>query len=551
MIKRNPSVRNQRSKGCKVKHVLQGILLLGVCFWLIYQVKHNHDKKKEFDKNDLKLPSRTEPDQIVKLGRKDLLPGKVEVVDQNEKHEEEDEDEHVVDDVENKREHDEHQQEGEDGHKHETEESEENVDEVREEHGEEENKHGVLEEQEEDESKSEEIEDEGVDVETDENDHDKSDADNNDHDDDVVDDEKEKEEEGDETENEEKEDEEKGGLVENHENHEAREEHYKGDDASSAVTHDTHSTSTETETSNLENADLTVQLNIGKPENETTYHSDESNRNQNDSDLKVTEGELTDAISSNSTAGKEAAGNDSSLVSDETVKTNTDSHLNVSKNQTAVITEASINSTDTGKDESSSSEQIKTVILSESDHAQNVTVNTTITGDIKQAEGLEQSGNKTSEANLPNNDATVSAKPEIRDAAPQESSTLGDNALEKTEGYVASNGTENISSSLDRNVSSNTTESDKSEVSTETSETNETQNSDVTEDEMFKGDTQTSDEKSDSSSVNDVLDSVVHDAIESADTHSIHEDMAKARTDLDTLPDIINEGNESDENAAE
>jgi hypothetical protein len=191
------------------------------------------------------------------------------------------------------------------------------------------------------------------------------------------------------------------------------------------------------------------------------------------------------------------------------------------------------------------------VILSESDHAQNVTVNTTITGDIKQAEGLEQSGNKTSEANLPNNDATVSAKPEIRDAAPQESSTLGDNALEKTEGYVASNGTENISSSLDRNVSSNTTESDKSEVSTETSETNETQNSDVTEDEMFKGDTQTSDEKSDSSSVNDVLDSVVHDAIESADTHSIHEDMAKARTDLDTLPDIINEGNESDENAAE
>jgi hypothetical protein len=550
MIKRNPSIRNQRSKGFKVKHVLQVILLLGVCFWLIYQVKHNHDKKKEFDKNDLKLPSRTEPDQIVKLGRKDLLPGKVEVVDQNEKHEEEEEDEHVVDDVENKREHDEHQQEGEDGNKHETEESEENVDEVREEHGEEENKHGVLEEQEEDESKSEEIEDEGVDVETDENDHDKSDADNNDHDDDVVDDEKEKEEEGDETENEEKEDEEKGSLVENHENHEAREEHYKGDDASSAVTHDTHSTSTETETINLENADSTIQMNIGKPENETTYHSDESNRNQNDLDLKVTDGEVTDAISSNATAGKEA-GNDSSSVSDETVKTNTDSHLNVSKNQTAVITEASSNSTDTGKDESSSSEQIKTVILSESDHAQNVTVNTTITGDIKQAEGLEQSGNKTSEANLPNNDATVSAKPEIRDAAPQESSTLGDNALEKTEGYVASNGTENISSSLDRNVSSNTTESDKSEVSTETSETNETQNSDVTEDEMFKGDTQTSDEKSDSSSVNDVLDSVVHDAIESADTHSIHEDMAKARTDLDTLPDIINEGNESDENAAE
>ncbi|PNX82213.1 hypothetical protein L195_g026274, partial [Trifolium pratense] len=382
------------------------------------------------------------------------------------------------------------------------------------------------------------------------NDHDKSEADN-DHDDEVVDDEKEKEE-GDEIENEEKEDEEKGGLVENQENHEAREEHYKGDDASSAVTHDTHSTSTETETVNLENADLTLQMNIGKPENETTYHSDESNRNQNDSDLKVTEGEVTDAISSNATARKEA-GNDSSSVSDETVKTNTDSHLNVSSNPTAVITEASSNSTGTGNDESSSSEQIKTVILSESDHAQNVTVNATITGDIKQAEGLEQSGNKTSEGNLPDNDATVSAKPENRDAASQESSTLGDNALEKTEGSVASNVTENISSSLDRNVSSNTTESDKSKGSTESSEANETQNVDVTEDEMFKGDNQTSesDEKSDSSSVTDVLDSVVHDAFDSADTHSMHEDMEKARTDLDTLPDIINEGNESDENAAE
>ncbi|MCI55778.1 myb-like protein X-like, partial [Trifolium medium] len=46
-----------------------------------------------------------------------------------------------------------------------------------------------------------------------------------------------------------------------------------------------------------------------------------------------------------------------------------------------------------------------------------------------------------------------------------------------------------------------------------------------TEDEMFKGDTQTSenDEKSDSSSVTDVLDSVVHDAFDSADTHSMHD----------------------------
>lgn len=545
MIKRNPTSRNQRSKGFKVKHVLQVILLLGVCFWLIYQVKHNHDKKKEFDKNDMKLPIRTETDQILKLGRKDLHPGKVEA-DKNEKHEEEEEDEHIVDNMQNKREHDEQQQEGEEGNKHETEEeSEDNVHEGREEQDEEENKHGA-EEQEENESKSEEVEDEGGDVEIDENDHEKSEADN-DRDDEVVDEEKDKEEEGDdETENEDKEDEEKVGLVENHDNHEAREEHYKADDASSAVAHDTHETSTET--GNLEHSDLSLQ-NTRKPENETN-HSDESNGSQNGSDLKVTEGELTDGISSNATAGKDT-GNDS--FSNETAKTNPDSQLDLSSNLTAVITEASSNSTGTGDDTSSSSEQIKAVILSESDHAQNATVNTTITGDIKQTEGLEQSGSKISEGNLPGNDSIVSVKPESRVAAPEEYSSLGASALEKTIGFVASNVTDNVSSNLNRNASSDATESDKSKGSTETSEANETQNIDATEDEMFKGDTQTSetDEKSDTSSVIEILDSIEHDTIDSSDTQNIHEDMAKARTDLDTLPDIRNEGNDSDENAAE
>ena len=545
MIKRNPTSRNQRSKGFKVKHVLQVILLLGVCFWLIYQVKHNHDKKKEFDKNDTKLPIRTETDQILKLGRKDLHPGKVEA-DKNEKHEEEEEDEHIVDNMQNKREHDEQQQEGEEGNKHETEEeSEDNVHEGREEQDEEENKHGT-EEQEENESKSEEVEDEGGDVERDETDHEKSEADN-DRDDEVVDEEKDKEEEGDdETENEDKEDEEKGGLVENHDNHEAREEHYKADDASSAVAHDTHETSTET--GNLEHSDLSLQ-NTRKPENETN-HSDESNGSQNGSDLTVTEGELTDGISSNATAGKET-GNDS--FSNETAKTNPDSQLDLSSNLTAVITEASSNSTGTGDDTSSSSKQIKAVILSESDHAQNATVNTTITGDIKQTEGLEQSSSKISEGNLPGNDSIVSVKPESRVAAHEESSTLGASALEKTIRFVASNVTDNVSSNLNRNASSDATESDKSKGSTETSEANETQNIDATEDEMFKGDTQTSetDEKSDTSSVTEILDSIEHDTIDSSDTQNIHEDMAKARTDLDTLPDIRNEGNDSDENAAE
>ncbi|PQQ10772.1 neurofilament medium polypeptide [Prunus yedoensis var. nudiflora] len=44
MLKQSPS-RNQRSKGFKVKHALQMFLLLAICIWLLYQLKHSHDKK--------------------------------------------------------------------------------------------------------------------------------------------------------------------------------------------------------------------------------------------------------------------------------------------------------------------------------------------------------------------------------------------------------------------------------------------------------------------------------------------------------------------------
>ncbi|XP_027365665.1 dentin sialophosphoprotein-like [Abrus precatorius] len=544
MIKRFPS-RNNRSKGIKVKHVLQIILLVGVCFWLIFQVKHNHDKKKEFDKNDAKLSVRRQTDEILKLGRRDLHPDKVEV-NQNEKREEEEEDEHIEEDEENKHDHNER----EEGNMHDTEEHEDNKHEGREQ--EEEVKHGA-EEQEEDENKSEDAEDEGRrigDGEIDENDQEKSEVDT-DRDDEFLDEEKEKEEEGDEKDNE-NEDEEKGGFVENDNNHEAREEHYKGDDASSAVAHDTHATGTETETFSLENSDENLETNITKPENEKT-DSDKGSKNQNDSDLKVTEGEVIDMISSNATAGKETGNKSLSNPVDSSYQNKTanyDSNLESSSNLTVTIAETSNNLTEAGANTSGSSEQNKSVILSEADHTQNTTMNTTITGDVKkvQTEGLEQSGNRISEESLPDTDSTVSVKTENGDAAAQESYNLGAGELEKTNRSVASNETQNTS----RNESSDTSESDESKGDSEMNETNETQNVDATEDEMFKGDTKTgeSDETSDSFFANETLDSVEHDAIDSSDTH-IHEDVAEAQTDLDTLPDIRNEGDNSDETAAE
>ncbi|XP_020966829.1 dentin sialophosphoprotein-like isoform X1 [Arachis ipaensis] len=529
MMKRLPS-RSNRSKGIRVKHVLQIVLLLGVCFWLIYQVKHNHDKKKEYDENDEKLLVQTQANQILKLGRKDLHPVKDEV-NRNEKRDEEEEDENVVEDVVNKAEPT-YEEDDDEGSKNETEESEDNKHEVRDQR-EEENKLDAEEQQEEDENKSEEMEDEGRGVgddEIDENDQEKTEV-GTDHDEEFVDEEKEKEE-VDEKENEngEGEGEGKGELVENHNTREAREEHYKGDDASSAVTHDAHTTNTETEALSLGNSDEKLVTNKTKPENEATY-SDESNSNQKDSDLKVTEGDLT-RNPSNATSGIEGGNNtlsnpvDSSNLND-TATANSNNHLEASSDMKNVTTEASKNLSGAGVDILSSSDQNKTVILSESDHSQNSTGNTTISGDDRvQTDGLVQGDNRNSlsEENLHDSNATATVKTENGDASAGESLTLGSGESENAR-LLASNETGNGS----RNEISDVSEGDNPEGNS------------GSEDEIFKGDSQT-DEMSDESSANGTSDSV--DGIDSSDD-------AKFRTDLDTLPDFRNEGENGDEIAAE
>ncbi|KAJ4963806.1 hypothetical protein NE237_023745 [Protea cynaroides] len=66
--------RNQRSKGIKVKHVLQICLLLAISIWLLYQLKNSQDKKKEILSTP-KILEKVESEQdIIKLGRKDLHP---------------------------------------------------------------------------------------------------------------------------------------------------------------------------------------------------------------------------------------------------------------------------------------------------------------------------------------------------------------------------------------------------------------------------------------------------------------------------------------------
>lgn len=84
------SSRNQRNKGFRVKHALQIFLLVAVCCWLIYQVKHSYDKKKNFNDNDARSSQHVQTNnEILKLGRKGLHPQVKEPSNKNEKHDKE------------------------------------------------------------------------------------------------------------------------------------------------------------------------------------------------------------------------------------------------------------------------------------------------------------------------------------------------------------------------------------------------------------------------------------------------------------------------------
>ncbi|KAL1215831.1 hypothetical protein V5N11_024363 [Cardamine amara subsp. amara] len=376
------SSRGQRgSKGIKGKHVLQICVLLGVCIWLIYQVKYSHDKKKEFYEKDGKkstvLLSENEEDGLVKLGRKDLLPGyhnqKV-----NDKHVEEDEDDEEVGHVEEEKESKSKEENG----NHEEEEKEEE-EEVVEEDEEDKNKQGeeVVEEDEE-ENKHEEDE-------IDEQDQSKTSGDT-DKDDELL--EEEKESGLDEKEIETSHADEIDMTVD-----EAREEHYKADDASSAVSHESRLLNTE---KLKESSNETVQdnnLNATKSEVEIQI--------QKEPDLKIGEGDL---VNKTTTEVKES---DSESSSSETKSVVTESLGDtVNGNSTETILEASVflkNETEIMRDRSQEDgappagiSDLKTVIEPEQTRNES-DPNITVTANITNIDSMEdEPKNSTSESSL-------------------------------------------------------------------------------------------------------------------------------------------------------
>ncbi|ERN15121.1 hypothetical protein AMTRI_Chr05g58000 [Amborella trichopoda] len=68
---RQPSSRNQRNKGWKVKHAFQIALLLAVSIWLLYQLKHSNQKRNSDQQTNLKLSQDSENEGIILVGRKE------------------------------------------------------------------------------------------------------------------------------------------------------------------------------------------------------------------------------------------------------------------------------------------------------------------------------------------------------------------------------------------------------------------------------------------------------------------------------------------------
>lgn len=566
---RHSPTRNQRSKGFRLKHVLQICLLVAVCFWLIYQVKHSHDKRKLFDENNAKNSLDVEKNNVlVKFGRKDLIPQEKGTNKDAESHGEETEEDdneegHIEQDKheQESREEVKHEEETEEEDKHEEEESEENdkheeatekEDEHEEESGEEdrhedeigegdkheeetkekdeheeqnraEDKHEEDEQEEDIQAEEKDVGREDEDIEVNEHEQEKADTDV-DGEEESLDEEKEKEDPIKE-ETEEKNDEDDDTLTKNDpsvEDHvhdegsqntrEAREEQYKGDDASSAVTHDAQSTSTENE-----NGSSGSQKNI--LEHETKGNITKENKNA--TVVNLPEGET--------------AGNGTSAL-DQEKKPEAHDLVTQSNSSLASITglesndqQGSVNNTDN----SGSSVRNETeIIISDPSLAHNATEGDRITTDGSniQTTSLNQATNFT----------------ETLHNTQVNSNSLSSNATTTVEGNSEESTDSSLKSEFDNNknveesnVLAESKDGSDSLVLKETTNQVKNENPD-----NIKG-TDETDEKSDSSN-SENTDEVQYDSTDTSDPSVPMEDKEN-RIDLDTLPEIRTEGSNSEE----
>ncbi|KAF5731870.1 hypothetical protein HS088_TW18G00555 [Tripterygium wilfordii] len=544
MLKRSPG-RTQRPKGIKIKHVLQILFLLGVCFWLIYQIKHSHDKKEEYDEKESKVSVGTQTGvENFKLGRKDLPR---EEVTRSEKPDEEEEEESRGDDEEIK---------------HVEEEQEEN-------RHEEENKHKELkheeDEQEELDNKGVAVEDEGNGGGEDEiNERDQEKIEETEHDDEFMDEEKERangvDEEGRGREGEDKErengdDEEGGGRegedkerdIENENssddqdldggnlnNHEAREEHYKADDASSAVSHDIQTMGSESQKGTLEDQKQNSEREVLQQENQSNNMIKDTDVHEN-SRLTVGEGDkavngtslvLESSVRKDDESSTTERGDNS--VSNSTLISTSDNQPVGGNTSLEMSTEASKNS-GSSVDSSGSAMQItETMNLTQ---AQNATSGNVTIGGVSnlQTVELEQANNSTSISDRKQSDSTVPTGIENADATASNSSNWESNIPDDIVTETTTGSEINSGSSLTTKENPDASQNEKLDPNNEPGGI---------------------DEDSGPSAVNGTADAIQHETIDSSDSLLV-QDIKDTRLDLDTLPDITTRENNIEDAAAE
>ncbi|KAI8025856.1 hypothetical protein LOK49_LG02G03284 [Camellia lanceoleosa] len=515
MFKQSPS-RNHRSKGIKVNRVFQICALLAVCFWLVYQVKHSHDKKKEFDENDAKISHEKHFDgEISKIGRKAILPGLEETTMKNDEVEEEETGGGEEEEEVNKQHEEEEQKE-----ENKTEEKEEE-EQVNKQHEEEEQK---------EENKTEEKEDEGGgggDDQIDERDLEKSEM-GVEHEVDFINEEKEREE-ADEKEAENKgfqnENENENSLEDrNHDGgnrnaHKAREEHYKADDASSAVTH-------ETEGGSMEDSNKKTEMNSRGEENKVN-NAEEIAVAQNRTGVEDVKGEMVENVASPNVTGKKEKGYEigSSKLEDSWLLNST--MTTKANNQPEM---GNNNSTDGSSETNNLSLQNETETKASASKAQNATVEGTTSEDSALqtiALGQENNSNATaSNNNQSDSNLTISSNTENLEAAAEGefSNSSSTSELSVSEKVATSNASVGVEGTSTTEEHTDATRNEKSETSDGTDVKDESRDSAKTEN----------------------PDVVHHDPIDSS--IPLEKDV---RTDLDTLPEIRTEGSNNEDAAAE
>ncbi|CAO2813584.1 unnamed protein product [Amaranthus hypochondriacus] len=435
MYKQPPS-RNNRSKGIKVKHILQICVLVAVCFWLLYQVKHSHEKRKEFESADEKVVKNVRSDsEIQRFGRKDI-PRITEITKSGENHDDDDDEDKDGEEEENKHEKDELEQEvsrvtekdderggGDDEiDEHELEKTEE--EEVDEEKARE-DKESDTEENHEENKESEDTHEEGhpEEVENDESgkeDHteleENGDVDKEDH------------------------GEQEGALDDQDHDSErntrqAQEELYKADDASSEVAHNVQLVDQETENATMSHGrEIYGKINVG-------LESEIKSSNNSDELIQEVLTKDVDSAASNATITEQKIGEVNTTKPDD------------SSIQNATLPEITSNSTVTDGELSATSLSNGTQIAFDSNSSQNVSVALKPTDDKNQQETAETAIRT---ENVPNTNTTLSSFDALNGKNATESAkedSIGDvSEVVKSEDTEKDDSNENSDSHTNENI---------------------------------------------------------------------------------------------------